>query len=109
MASYKRHTISTVGGPIADTFGPVVSETILDTLTIHFSSAPTTAGYLTLTLDSAAGGAFDTVLYRIDPSTNSTTDVFASALGLLLVPGDALRTTYANADNRTIGVTLGMR
>ena len=109
MATYKRHTIQSTGGPLADTFGPVSSETFLDTLTIHFSSAPTTAGYFSLTLDSVDGAAYDTVLYRIDPSVTATTDVFANNLGLLLVPGDALRTTYANADARTIGVTCGMR
>jgi hypothetical protein len=106
--SYKRHTI-TGNGAIADTFGPVTGATILDTVTVHLSSAPTTAGALTLTLDSVDGAAFDTVLYKLDLSTASTTDVLVTGLVFLLVPGDALKTAYANADGRTVGITFGMR
>lgn len=106
--SYKRHVI-TGDGVIADTFGPVSGETYLDTVTIHLSSAPTTAGAFTLTLDSVDGAAFDAVLYKVDPSTAATTDVFLTGLNFLLVPGDALKTAYANADSRVIGITFGLR
>lgn len=107
--SYKRHTILAEGSAIADTFGPVTSETWLDTVTVHVSAAPTTAGNFTVTLHSTAGANFDTVLYKLDMATISTTDVFLTGLNLLLVPGDALVTAYANADARTLGVTFGMR
>jgi hypothetical protein len=109
ILNYRRHTILAGGGAINDTFGPVTDALILDTLTVHVSSAPTTAGYFTVTLNSVAGAAFDTVLYKLDLSTASTTDVLVSGLGLLLVPGDALVTTYANADSRIVGVTFGLR
>ena len=106
MASYKRHVFNVIGGAIAETFGPVLSTTVLKELRIHLSAAPTTAGSFTVRLDSADGAAYDVLVYSIDPSTASTTDVFNNDLELLLVPGDALDVAYANADGRTIGVQM---
>ena len=75
-------------------------------LRVHLSSAPTTAGSFTVTLDSVDGAAYDLLLYTIDPSTGSTTDVVEDSYNLLLLTGDALKVAYANADGRTIGVQL---
>lgn len=104
----KQHRILSEGAKIDNTFGPVKSETQVEALMLHVSSAPTTSEYLTVTLDSAAGAAYDTVLYRIDLSAASTTDVFWRE-SFTLHPGDALRTAYTNTDGRTIGVTFDMR
>jgi len=79
---------------------------VLKELRIHVSAAPTTAGSFTVRLDSVEGAAHDLLIYSIDLSTASTTDVFNNDLELLLVPGDALDVAYANADGRTIGVQL---
>jgi len=106
MISYKRHVFSVAGGAIAETFGPVTGPTVLKELRLHLSAAPTTAGAFTVRLDSVDGAAFDVLVYSIDPSTASTTDVFNNDLELLLTPGDALDLAYANADGRTIGVQL---
>ena len=106
MASYKRHVFSVAGGAIAETFGPVLSTTVLKELRLHISAAPTTAGSFTVRLDSVDGAAFDVLVYSIDPSVASTTDVFNNDLELLLTPGDALDVAYANADGRTIGVQM---
>jgi hypothetical protein len=103
-----RHTITSTGGAISDTFGPVSSITYLDTLLVHVSAAPTTSGVFALALNSALGVAHDTVLYALNLATGSTTDIFAS-LPLQLGPGDALKVTYTNADARTIGVQLVLR
>jgi len=75
-------------------------------LRIHISAAPTTAGSFTLTLNSVDGADHNLVVYSIDPSTASTTDVFNNDLDLLLLAGDALNIAYANADGRTIGVQM---
>jgi hypothetical protein len=39
----------------------------LSNVTVHFNIAPTTSEVLTVTLDSAKGAAYDTVLYTINP------------------------------------------
>ena len=105
MANIRRFTFDVAGGAIAQTFAPS-GPLWLRGLLIHVSAAPTTAGSFTVTLDSQFGAAYDTVLYSIDLSTASTTDVFNNDLELLLEAGDALDVAYANADGRTIGVQL---
>ena len=105
----KRHTINATGVAINDTFGPVTSPTFLDVLLVHVNAAPTTAGTLQVALASAAGVGFDTVLYALDLAAGGTTDIFASMNGLQLQPGDAIKTTYANADARQVGVVLQLR
>ena len=79
----------------------------LDAVTVHFSAAPTTAGDLTVTLDAGDGAAYDTVLFRVDPSTDggATDIVFTPMVPILCVEGDAIAVAYANTD----GVTYGTR
>lgn len=68
-------------------------------VTLHMSAAPSTGENFTITLDSAAGAVFDTVLYSLDLSTGSTTDLFwYPAQPLILEAGDALDLAYANTD-----------
>lgn len=106
MAGYRRDVFTVVGGAIAHTFGPVTSPVRLRELRVHLSAAPTTAGSFTLTLDSVDGAAYDLLLYTLDPSVSSTTDVLEDGFDVLLLTGDALKVAYANADGRTIGVQL---
>jgi len=79
----------------------------LDAVTVHFSAAPTTAGDLTVTLDAGDGAAYDTVLFRVDPSVDggATDIVFTPTVPILCVEGDAIAVAYANTD----GVTYGTR
>ena len=106
MAGYRRDIFTVAGGAIAHTFGPVTSPVRLRELRAHISVAPTTAGNFTVTLDSVDGAAYDLLLYTLDPSTASTTDVSEDGFDVLLLTGDALKVAYANADGRTIGVQL---
>lgn len=106
MATRKRHIFTVAAGPVANTFGPATCDMLLKELRIHISAAPTTAGTLSLTLESVDGAAYDTVIYSIDPSTASTTDVLNTDLDVSLIPGDSLTMTYANADLRTLGVQM---
>lgn len=106
MASYRRDVFSVAGGAIAHTFGPVTSPMYLRELRVHVSAAPTTSENFTLTLRSADGAEHDVVIYKIDLSSASTTDIVNTDLGLLLLTGDELEVTYTNTDGRTIGVQL---
>ncbi len=79
----------------------------LNSVTVKFSAAPTTSEYLTITLDSALGAAYDVVLYKVDPSATSATSIVWMPSGpLYLRPADAVVLAYTNTDARTWGATL---
>lgn len=93
-------------GAIAVTRTCAAGEELLG-VTVKFSSAPTTAGSLTVTLDSVSGAAYDVVLYSVDPSAAAATSIVWSNDGLArFAEGDAIVVAYANADNRTYGVSI---
>lgn len=105
MARY-RHLILADGGPLADTMPPITSERRLLGFTAHFSAAPTTSEYFTVTLDSVDGSQYDTVLYKVDPAASVTTDIVWTDANLPLLIGDTVTITYANSNHRTIGVRI---
>lgn len=107
----KVHRIYADGVAINDTSGAMTGNCYLDAVLVHVNAAPTTSEYLTVTLDSVAGESYDTVLYKIDLSAASTTDIVItpSDLGVPVLTGDALKTTYANTDKRRIGITYLLR
>lgn len=83
----------------------------LVSVTIKLSTAPTTSENLTITLDNAAGAAYDTVLYSGDPSATSATSIVLSDVNwgeVWLVSGDKITVAYANTDTRTYGVQITM-
>jgi hypothetical protein len=108
--SYFFNRVESTGSPINTTFDPVTSENMkLKAITIKVDVAPTTAENFVLTLISGqAGTNFNVVLYSIDLSAASTTDVLNADINLPLANGDALRATYTNTDQRTMGVQVIM-
>ncbi len=82
----------------------------LNSVTVKFSAAPVSAEYLTITLDSAIGAAYDAVLYKVDPSATSATSlVWQPAAPLYLSGGDVVVVAYANTDTRIWGATIAGR
>lgn len=82
----------------------------LEGVTIHFNTAPTTAGVLTVTLNATDGAAYDTLLFSIDPTTGSVKDlVYQPDNPLLCRNGDSIDIAYTNADNRTYGSRILVR
>lgn len=82
----------------------------LISVSVNLDTAPTTSGNLTITLDAYEGEEYDTLLYSLDMSAGSTTDVFwwpdqPTYLG----PGDALDVAYTNPNGRTYGALITMR
>lgn len=67
---------------------------------IVFDAAPTSAGLLTVTKDSALGATYDSIIRSVDPR-GSTTVSFENLHGF--ANGDALVVGYANPDG--VGVT----
>ena len=72
-----------------------------------FNAAPTTSENFTITLDANAGANYDVLLYSLDPSAASTTDIFWQPdAPILLEGGDAVDVVFANTDTRTYGVQV---
>ena len=75
---------------------------------VHFGVAPAAAGSLTVTLDAAAGAAYDTLLQSA--SMVGVTDwLWLPEQELILMPDDAVAVVYANADGRTYGVHITLK
>ena len=76
-------------------------------VTVHFSAAPTTAEDFTLTLNSNAGAAYDTVLFSNDPSVGAVTDlVFTPDSDQVYESGDELDAAFPNTDAVTYGIQI---
>jgi len=103
-------TAATGSGAVSVSYAPAKAF-CLDAVTVHFSAAPTAVGDLTVTLDAVDGVEYDTVLFRVDPSTDSgaTDIVFAPLVPIPCVEGDAISVTYANVDLLTHGVRIMAR
>ena len=79
----------------------------LVSVTLHMSAAPTTSESFTITLDANAGAVYDTLLYSLDLSISSVTNlIWVPDAPLLLEGGDAVDVAYANTDGRTYGVQI---
>ena len=79
----------------------------LISVTMHADAAATTSENFTITLDANAGAAYDTLLYSLDLSAASTTDlVWYPDEMLLLEGGDAIDVAFANTDTDTYGVQI---
>jgi hypothetical protein len=81
---------------------------IIKQITIHFSSAPTTSENLVFALDAYEGAAYDTVVYTVDPSASSMTDLvwIPDDGAFVMIFGDEIDITYTNTDTRTIGISV---
>ena len=74
----------------------------LDSVTLHFGSAPTTAWVLTISINAKDWVAYDTVIYSVDPSSWSSTDlVFIPDEQLSFEAWDEIVVAYDNDDTET--------
>lgn len=81
----------------------------LVSVTLSLNVAPTTSENYTITLNANAGAAYDVLLYSLDLSAVSVTDlVWFPDAPLLLEAGDAIDVAYANTDTKTYGVQITM-
>lgn len=98
---------ATGAGVVAATSGavPAGAQYRLVAVTIHFGVAPAAAGSLTVTLDAAAGAAYDTVLQSAS-MVGLTSWVWQPDQDIIGVAGDAFVVAYANSDARTYGIQM---
>jgi hypothetical protein len=79
-------------------------------LTLNLSAAPTTSENLTVTLDAHAGAIYDTLLYALDLSAGSVSDlVWQPNPEILLEGNDVIRVAWANTDVRNWGAQLTLK
>jgi hypothetical protein len=79
----------------------------LNSVTVHFDTAPTTSEDLTVTIDANDGAVYDTVLYSVDPSVGSSIDiVYLPEKDILLESGDEIKVAYPNTDTKTYGLRI---
>lgn len=104
-------TKATGSAAIALSYTHATEAFVLDAVTVHFNAAPAAAGSLTVTLDSADGAAYDTVLATVDPSVVGATDIVVGFDGgpFQCKAGDAIKVAYANPSARTYGATIRTR
>ena len=78
---------------------PVGATYRLVSVSLKLDIAPTTSENYTLTLNANAGGAWDVLLYSVDPAAGSDTDiVWMPDEELFLEGGDAVDAAYAGTD-----------
>jgi len=83
----------------------------LESVTLNLSAAPTTSQNFTIALDAGDGAVYDTVLYTLDLSLGSVTDLlFTPDDGpLLCESGDAIDVDFTNTDVVTYGLRIVVR
>ena len=82
----------------------------LSAILIHFNEAPTTSEKLIISYVNGESEAYTTELHSEDPQAESTTDLVIDWIsGFVLDPGDKIKITYPNTDERTIGITVKYR
>jgi hypothetical protein len=75
-----------------------------------FDSAPTTSENFTITVNDALGSVYDILLYTLDVSAASTTDIlWQPDEELMLVGGDAIDVEYLNTDANTWGLVYTVK
>jgi hypothetical protein len=79
----------------------------LISVTCNLNNAPTTSENFTIVWNMNAGPIFDLLLYTLDPSAGSTTDIlWQPDEELILVGGDAIDVAFANTDAANYGATI---
>jgi len=86
---------------------PVGDHYRLVSVTCNFAAAPTTSENFTIELDAAAGAIYDLLLYTLDVSAGSTTDIlWQPDEEILLEGGDAIDVNFANTDTIKWGAQI---
>jgi len=79
----------------------------LSSITLHFDTAPAQAGDITFTVIAKDWAIYDNILFSVDPSTASDTDItYTPTNDLIFEEWDQIEVAYANADTRTYGLRI---
>lgn len=97
---------ATGSGPIAASLDVPAGDVYrLISVSCVFDAAPTSSENFTITIDDAQGPQYDVLLYTLDPSAASTTDIFwQPEAELMLVSGDQVDVAFDNTDGNVYGL-----
>ena len=100
-------TNATGSAAIATSYAPAAAFW-LDNITLHLSSSGSTSENFTITLNANDGAAYDTLLYSLDLSLASVTDLVYTPDNspLLCEAGDSIDISWANSEARTYGLRI---
>lgn len=114
----KKVHISTATGAaaIAHSFTATGRGNHVEKVILKFGTKPTTSEKYTIKLNSAAGAAYDVLMYDLDISGESAADDGGFYLawtgpgdddhGMDLAPGDSIDIAYTNTDTETYGSSI---
>lgn len=98
------------GAASIDTSSTIDKPTQLVSVSCKFSAAPTTSEDFTITANLAAGSTYDVLLYSVDPSASSLTDlVWLPDAPMWFYRGDAIDVAYTNTDTKTYSVQVTLK
>ena len=102
---------ATGNGPIAATMlVPAGDVYRILSVSCNFNIAPTSSEDFTITINDWYGSQYDLLIYTLDPSAASTTDIlWQPDEELMLVGGDALDVAFDNTDGRTYGAIFTVK
>lgn len=110
IAGTLNKTAATGSAAISTSTGAFTQTFELDNITLHLSAAGTTSENFTVTLNATDGAAYDTLLFSLDLSTDSVTDLVLTpeddGLPKLFATGDAIDVAWANTETRTYGLRI---
>jgi len=108
QGGYIRRYYETGSAAISVSAGPLPFAAHFDHLSIKFDAAPTTSENFTVTKDSKLGAAYDTLLYSLNLSTSSVTDLVLTRDDIAAVfgAGDTLLIEFPNTDTATYGLEI---
>jgi len=92
--------------PLTYQTAPQKTQRLLKTIMMHWASAPSTSEDITVTLISAFGAAYNTVIYTLDPASDSTTDVLLTDINLPIERDEYIRVEYASSDHIILSVQV---
>jgi len=101
-------TVTTATGAIAiDTTTALSGNFRLSSVTVHFDTAPISSELLTISVDAKDWNAYDNILYSVDPSVTSATDItYTPTNDLVFEEWDEIKVEFANTNTNTYGLRI---
>ncbi len=101
-------TVTTATGAVAiDTTTDIWGNFRLSSVTVHFSAAPVASELLTISVDAKDWTAYDNVLFSVDPSVWSDTDItYTPTNDLVFEEWDEIKVAFTNTNTNTYGLRI---
>jgi len=101
-------TVTSATGAIAiDKTTAIWNNFRLSSVTVHFSAAPVASEFLTISVVAKDWADYSNVLYSIDPSVTSATDItYTPTNDLVFEKWDEIKVEFTNTNTNTYGLRI---